>query len=84
MTDKQKRLAEKNNTMPEVYGDLVNKKIRLRYSLSAELATLRQRDEKPDEYAAYNAYVEQCKAEAKAEIGTEEGESDENTDVQEQ
>lgn len=64
----EKRIAEKNNTTSKVYGDLVNQKIRIRYSLSEELALLRQKDEKPDEYAIYNAYVEQCKNDAKAEI----------------
>ena len=29
---------------------------------SQEFAILRQRDEKPEEYAAYYAYCEQCKA----------------------
>ena len=63
-----KKIAEKNGTLSKHYGDLVNEKIRRKYSTSEELAMLRQRDEKPDEYAAYNAYVEECKAEAKAEI----------------
>lgn len=52
-------------TYDAVYGSLVEKKIRLRYSLSAELAILRQRDKKPDEFEQYNEYVEQCKAEVK-------------------
>lgn len=56
-------------TYDAVYGTLVEKKIREKYSLSAELAILRQRDYKPIEFAEYNAYVEQCKAEVKAEIG---------------
>lgn len=51
-----------------VYGTLVEKKIRLKYSLSAELAILRQRDSKPDEFAEYNEYVEKCKSEVKKEI----------------
>ncbi len=37
--------------------------IRLRYSISDELAILRQRDTKPDEFAEYNDYAEQCKIE---------------------
>lgn len=40
-----------------------------RYSLSQELALLRQRDVKVEEFAVYNAYAEECKATAKAEIG---------------
>ena len=55
-------------TYEAVYGSMVEKKIRLRYSLSSELAILRQRDTKPDEFARYNEYVEQCKAEVKAEL----------------
>lgn len=53
-------------TYDAVYGSLIEKKIRLRYSLSAELAILRQRDDKPDEFAQYNEYVEACKKEVKA------------------
>lgn len=52
----------------EAYKGLIVEAIRTRYSLNDELAILRQRDEKPYEYAEYNAYVEQCKAEARAEI----------------
>ena len=61
-----KRNKEKEPKAYEaVYGSMIEKKIRLRYSLSAELAILRQRDDKPEEFAKYNAYVEQCKAEVK-------------------
>lgn len=49
----------------EDYGNQVNDLIRRRYSLSEELAILRQKDEKPDEYRAYFAFCEECKAEAK-------------------
>jgi hypothetical protein len=69
-----KRLAHKNETVEQgtlrvLYAALVNEKIRARYDISEELAILRQRDTKPDEFAEYNAFVEQCKAEARAEIG---------------
>lgn len=47
------------------YGEFVECLIRKKYSLSEELAILRQRDTKPEEYTAYNDYAEQCKAEAK-------------------
>lgn len=68
------KLLNKNRTVEPktydaVYGSLIEKKIRQRYSLSAELAILRQRDSKPEEFAQYNAYVEQCKAEVKQELG---------------
>lgn len=53
----------------EDYGNQVNDLIRRRYSLSEELAILRQKEEKPDEYRAYFAFCEECKAKAKAEVG---------------
>jgi hypothetical protein len=52
-----------------VYGSMVEKEIRKQYSLSSELAILRQRDDKPEEFAKYNEYVEQCKQKIKAELG---------------
>lgn len=39
--------------------------IRQKYSLSDEIAILRQRDIKPNEFAEYNIFVESCKTEAK-------------------
>ena len=50
------------------YEELVAQKIRLRYSMNDELAILRQRDTKPQEFAEYNQYCEECKAEARAEL----------------
>lgn len=52
----------------EDYGNHVNDLIRRRYSLSEELAILRQKDEKPDEYRIYFAFCEECKANAKLEM----------------
>ena len=48
------------------YDEAVNEKIRERYSVSQEFAILRQKDEKPEEYASYYAYCEECKAFVKA------------------
>ena len=67
------RLAKKNReadslSWEQLYEGLIIKKIRERYTLNQELAILRQRDTKPQEFAAYNAYVEECKAEVKAEM----------------
>ena len=47
------------------YDEAVNAEIRKRYTESAEFALLRQKDEKPEEYAAYYAYCEECKAQVK-------------------
>lgn len=47
------------------YEQQVEAMIRQRYSVSDELAILRQRDTKPGEFKDYFEYCEQCKAEAK-------------------
>ena len=52
----------------EDYGNQVNDLIRRKYSLSEELAILRQKDEKPDEYRAYFAFCEGCKSKVKVEL----------------
>ena len=44
------------------YGEAINAEIRKRYTESQEFAILRQRDEKPEEYAEYYKYCEECKA----------------------
>lgn len=67
------RLAKKNKTVNEksftyLYESLVVRKIRARYTINQELAIIRQRDEKPSEFAEYNNFVERCKAQAKAEL----------------
>ena len=48
------------------YEEYVNQLIREKYSLSQELAILRQRDTKADEYEEYNTFCEACKKVAKA------------------
>ena len=69
MNSIEKRLIRLNGTQSEDYSACVDRGIRERYSISAELAVLRQRDTKPEEFAAYNAYVEAVKAEVKTALG---------------
>ena len=64
--DKTTELSRIKNTID--YPQLVENKIRTKYSVSAELAILRQRNSKPEEFAEYNAFCELCKAEAKNEL----------------
>lgn len=64
-------LAKLNGTQNRHYPRLVTEKIRERYTIDEELAILRQRDEKPEEFAEYNAYAEQCKREAREALGME-------------
>lgn len=60
---------DKSIYQPYTYEQLVERKIRTRYTVSDELAILRQRDTKPQEFEEYNAFCEQCKVEAKQELG---------------
>ena len=50
--------------VPMDYGETVNELIRRKYTVSEELAILRQRGTKAEEFEAYNAYAESCKEEA--------------------
>lgn len=59
-TRKQKEKLDK-------YENKIIALIRKRYTINQELAILRQRDTKPEEYQVYFDYVEQCKSEAKLE-----------------
>ena len=52
----------------ERYTQRVEALIRERYSVSQELAILRQRDTKTEEFADYNAFAEGCKEQARIEI----------------
>lgn len=63
-----RELTEQEKTI--LYEDMIVSKIRQRYNVNQELAILRQRDTKPDGFAEYNEYVEQCKAEVKSEVLT--------------
>jgi hypothetical protein len=51
---------------PIPYEQRVVNRIRERYSVDDELAILRQRDSKPEEFAEYNDFVEKVKAEERA------------------
>lgn len=57
LAEMQKEVA----AMP--YEDRVVNRIREKYSINDELAVLRQRDTKPEEFEEYNAFVEKIKAE---------------------
>ena len=76
MMNIDKKLLDANKGIhPEVfekvYERAVEEKVARRYSIERELSILRQRDRKPEEFAEYDAYVEQCKAEVKRELGLE-------------
>lgn len=60
-------IAEIEALTPSIpYEQRVVNRIREKYSVDDELAILRQRETKPEEFAEYNAYVEKVKAEERA------------------
>lgn len=50
------------------YPSYVAMRIHEKYSIDDEIAIIRQKEEKPEEYAAYYQYCESVKKEAKALI----------------
>lgn len=56
------------------YIERVRSRIHERYSIDDEMALVRQRDTKPEEFKAYDEYCEKCKADVKLEIAKEEKE----------
>ena len=62
--------ARKQVLANDEYENKVVALIRQKYNVNQELAILRQRDAKPQEFAEYNEYVEQCKEQVKNELWT--------------
>ena len=58
--------ARKQREVQVGYENAIVGEIRKRYTIDQELAILRQRDTKPEEFYEYNTYVEKRKAEIKA------------------
>lgn len=77
-----KNKEAKPESFDELYENMVIRKIRQRYTINQELAILRQRDDKPTEFAEYHDYVEECKRQTKAELGISKEGQDETTDIQ--
>ena len=51
-------------TFDELYKRRTIELVRAKYDADDEFAILRQKDTKPDQFAEYNEYVEDCKAQA--------------------
>ena len=63
----EKYNARKQKQDNDEYENKVVALIRQKYNVNQELAILRQREVKPQEFAEYNEYVEQCKKQVKNE-----------------
>lgn len=60
----KEEITELEKNIPTIpYKKRVVSRIREVYSVDDELAILRQRDTKPEEFSEYNAFVEKVKAE---------------------
>ena len=68
-------MAELNGTLDAIYGQEVNRLIRLRYSQSEENAIYRHKlnGSGDEEFATFNAYCEECKIAAKENINALKG-----------
>ena len=64
-TEEEMTALRQGEPLPS-YKERVISRIRGRYSTDDEIALLRQRDTKPEEFIQYNAYVEQIKQEERA------------------
>lgn len=60
--------SKANGTLELIRGDEISRLIRTRYPLSAQIAILMDRDTKPAEFAAYQAFRAECKAKVDAEL----------------
>lgn len=67
------KLAKLNGTAARLYPKLVAELISRKYEPEDELALLRQKDDKPEEFAAYYSYAEACKREARDILGLASG-----------
>jgi hypothetical protein len=54
--------------MDALYPEYVSHLIHEKYSINTELALLRKMTTKPDDFAEYYAFAEECKAKARKEI----------------
>lgn len=68
MDEKTLKMLIATGRATEAYTQRVGQLVRERYSINDELAILRQREDKPEEFRAYNYFAETCKAQAHREV----------------
>jgi hypothetical protein len=59
---------EGQEAMDTLYPEYVSHLIHEKYSINTELALLRQMNTKPEDFAEYNSFAEECKAKARRDI----------------
>ena len=65
-----------NQNMRISQDEMIAKVIGAKYSIDAQIAIIRQKETKPEEYEAFYAFAEQVKADVKAEYAAFEAETD--------
>lgn len=76
VVDKTKYLIHRaSDTLDRLKSDLVGSLIGKRYSLNDEISLIRQKEEKPEKYAEYNAYADACVEAVNAEFARLEAEA---------
>ena len=65
-----------NQNMRISREQMIAKVINAKYSIDDQIAIIRQKDAKPEEYEAFYAFAEQVKADVKAEYAAFEAESE--------
>ena len=60
--------AVRNGIIADLKDGAIEQLVSLRYTNGAEKALVRQRDRKPEEFAAYDSYCEACKHAVKRRI----------------
>lgn len=68
MDEKTLKMLIATGRAAEAYTQRVGQLVRARYSINDELAILRQREDKPEEFRAYNDFAEACKVQAHREV----------------
>lgn len=66
---------------PIDYEDLVAKLIEEKYSINDQIAIIRQKESKPDEYTEFYSFCEECKLKAKAFVSERDAINDVDSNV---
>ena len=74
-------LAKANGLVERFRGDEISRRIAVEYPLSSQIALLMDKDDKPEEWEAYQAFREQVKKDVDATINELEASINENTET---
>ena len=69
-TDKQIKLAYKNGLLADIKNNMIEAEIAKEYSIGSQIAILRQVETKPEEYAEFTTYAEECKQRVKEKLAS--------------